>query len=458
MTSALTPAANSSSPNTLPATVSAGPPPAAAPALETGMAGPRRIGLFIAFLVFGVFGLWSALAPIDGAAFAPGKITVRSYKKTVQHLEGGIVKEIRVQNGDHVDAGQILLVLDSTRANSDLEIYSSQLLALLALEARLIAERDDLESVVYPSSLNNADGLVEDEIVAQNQVFRTRKASREGAIAVLTQRIGQLEQRSQGLRSLRQSKQMLASSYEDELQDLRALLAEGFADKLRLREIERSHATMVGEAGELDASIASTEIQIGETKLEILQGWNEFQTEVAGQLAETQTKLKDVSERVTALRDVLSRTEVRAPVTGTVNGLAVHTEGGVIRSGDPLAEIVPQSDELVIEASVSPLDIDRVAAGQTARVRMSSFNSKNVPQLFGTVLNVSADAHFDEQNNSSYYLARIAITPESLADLEGLELVPGMPAEVFITTGSRTFLQYLLKPLSNSIARSFIED
>lgn len=456
MTSALTPADPSSQDN-LPVTIDAS-PPAQSSGVETSMATPRRIGLLIAVAVFGVFGLWAALAPIDAAAFAPGKITVRSYNQTVQHLEGGIVKEILVQNGDHVEANQVLMVLESTKARSDLEIYSSQQLALLALEARLIAERDDLDSVVYPAILRNADSLVDDEIQAQDQIFRTRKTTREGATAVLTQRIGQLEQRVQGLRALRQSKQALAASYEDELEDLRALLAEGFADKLRLREIERLHATLTGESGELEASIASTEIQIGETQLEILQIWNEFQTEVASQLAETQTNLKDVRERVTALQDVLTRTEIRAPVAGTVNGLAVHTEGGVIRSGDPLAEIVPRSDELVIEASVSPLDIDRVATGQTARVRMSSFSSKSVPQLFGTVLNVSADAHFDEQNNSSYYLARIAITPESLEDLEGLVLVPGMPAEVFITTGERTFLQYLLKPLSNSVARSLIED
>lgn len=432
--------------------------PAQSYSLETGFEAPRRIGLTIAFLTFGVFGLWSVLAPIEGAVHAGGVINVKSYKKLVQHLEGGIVKEIRVQNGDAVASGDILLVLDPTQPSAQLEIVTAQLVALSALEARLIAERDNLASVAYPPALlgNNTQGSL--EIAGQNQIFAARKNAREGAIAVLNQRISQLESRVVGLQAMRESKVALAASYADELSDLQALLDEGFADKLRVREVERSHAASSGESADLAATIASTEIQIGETRLEILQLQNQFQSEVVTQLADTQTQLKDARERVLALSDVLARTEVRAPVAGLVNGLYIHTEGGVIAPGSVIAEIVPQSEELIIEARVQVMDIDRVAVGQHANVRLSAFNSRTVPTLDGTVIGVSADAVFDETQGASFYQARVEIEPESIAALTELVLVPGMPAEVFISTGSRTFLQYLIKPLSNSMARSLIEE
>jgi epimerase transport system membrane fusion protein len=429
-----------------------------APLYETEFDVPRRIGLTIAFLVFGVFGLWSAFAPINGAVHAMGAITVKSYKKVVQHLEGGIVREIRVQNGAMVNAGDVLLVIDPTQSLANLEIYTGQLFSLTALEARLLAERDGLDTVGYPALLSAADNKAQVEKEAQDQVFNARKASREGAIAVLNQRASQLGSQVTGLKALQESKKQLADSFAEELVDVRALLAEGFANKLRLRELERNHAMMVGETAELSANIASTQIQIGEAQLEIIQTQNQFQTEVVNQLAETQTALKDTRERVTALADIVTRTEVRAPDAGIVNNLQVHTIGAVIAPGSPIAEIVPQSEDLVVEARVQTIDIDRVATGQQASIRLPTFSSKTTPTLYGTVLNVSADTLIDQATGASYYLARIEITPESMTEIADLILVPGMPAEVFITTPSRTFLQYLMKPLSNSIARSFLED
>ncbi len=427
-------------------------------AVETGIERPKQIGLTIAFLVFGVFGLWAAFAPIEGAAHAPGVIKVKSYNKIVQHLEGGIVKTINVQNGDMVDAGDVLLVMDSTQSVAQLEILNGQLLTLTALEARLLAERDNLDAIVYPPLLLNAGELGRAEIASQDQIFRTRLAAREGAVAVLQQRIEQLESRLNGLRALLDTKTTLAKSFQEELVDFTALLEEGFTDKQRLRELERNHAQAAGEAADLTATIASTEIQIGETRLEILQQQNEFQNQVANQLSEIQIQLKDTKERITANSDIVSRTDVKAPMSGIVYGLQVHTEGAVISPGSPIAEIVPQSEDLIIEATISPIDIDRVAEGQEATVRLSSFNSKSVPTLYGTVLSISADAVQDRNTGASFYQARIELNPESLADLQGLELIPGMPAEVFIATGSRTFLQYVMKPLSNAVARSLIED
>ncbi len=425
--------------------------------LETSLEQPRRIGTLMLLIVFGGFGLWSALAPIEGAAHAPGSVTVRSYKKLIQHLEGGIVREIRVQNGDHVAADDVLLVLDDTQAQAQREINNAQLIALTALEARLLAERDGATQIEFPASLTTAGLSARAEIDAQRHVFATRRATMEGSRAVLEQRIEQLRSRLVGLEAMRQSKEALSVSFAAELSDARVMLEEGFADKLRLRERERNLAVYQGEAAELVASISATQMQIGETQLQILQIDNEWHSEVASLLSETQTRLKDARERMIALDDILSRTVIRAPVGGIVAGMQYHTEGAVIGPGAPIAEVVPQSDELIIEARVSVADIDRVAAGQDAPPRFSSFSS-SVPTIFGTVLGVSADAMADQTTGMPFYLARVAVTEEGMQQLGELALVPGMPAEVFIASGSRTFLQYVMKPFSNALARALRED
>ena len=423
--------------------------------VETSMEMPRRIGLTVFILVFVVFGGWAAIAPLDGAAHAPGQVTVKTYKKAVQHLEGGLVGSILAQNGDVVEAGEALLEMDDTQPLAQLEIANSQLVALQAREARLLAERDELTSIAFPASLSGANAT--EEVASQTSIFGARKASREGSIEVLQQRIGQLESKLVGLAALKDSKIALAASFADELEDTRALLDEGFSDKARLRSVERNLASYQGEAADLSATIASTEVQIGETRLQILQLNREFQNEVVNELGEVQTRLKDAQERSTALQDIVSRTTVRAPVAGVINGMQVHTEGGVIGPGTVIAEIVPLTEELILEVQVSPLDIDRVYEGQEAMIRFSSFGNRT-PTIFGSLLSLSADAIQDPNTGMTYYLARVEVSPEGMADLGDLELLPGMPAEVFIATGSRTLLQYLFKPFSNAMARSFIED
>jgi membrane fusion protein, epimerase transport system len=425
--------------------------------VPTSMEVPKRIGLFIFILVFGFFGSWAALAPTDGAAHAPGVVTVRSYSKLVQHLEGGIVGEILVQDGDRVTAGQPLLVLDNTQSQAQVGIANSQYVALKATESRLLAERDSLEAVNYPVNLSRADSNAQAEMEAQSSIFQTRKSALEGGIDVLEQRIEQLQSQLVGLRALRASKEELAASYADELMDIEDLLSQGFSDKIRLRDAQRRLSTYQGEAADLTATIAATEVQIGETRLQIIQQEREFQNEVANRLSETQTQLKDISERVNALNYVLSRTVVKAPVAGVVNGMQVHTVGGVIGPGSTIAEIVPQSEELIVEARVSIVDIDRVAPGEEATIRFSSFGNRT-PTVFGDVLNISADSLQDPNTGASYYLARVEVSPDGMESLHGLVLVPGMPAEVLIASGSRTLLQYLFKPFSNVMARSFIED
>jgi epimerase transport system membrane fusion protein len=234
-------------------------------------------------------------------------------------------------------------------------------------------------------------------------------------------------------------------------------LDQGFSEKNRLRQAERSFASYSGEAAELIANIAATRVQIGETELQILQQSSEFQNEVVSELSEVQTGLKDAGERLTALQDIVRRTTIAAPDTGLVNGMQVHTIGGVIRPGTPIAEIVPESDELIVEASVNPVDIDRVFEGQEARIRFSTFGNR-APTIFGTLMSLSADAIPNEATGASFYLARVEVNPDSIEELGDLELMPGMPAEIYINTGARTLLQYLFKPLSNAVSRSFNED
>jgi epimerase transport system membrane fusion protein len=334
---------------------------------------------------------------------------------------------------------------------------NSQFVALKMREARLVAERDSLESVSYPPALALSSANAQQEVAAQNEIFAARKATNEGRIGILEQRIDQLQTQVVGMEAQRETKELLAQSFSEELADTQSLLDQGFSEKNRLRQAERSFASYSGEAAELIANVAATRVQIGETELQILQQTSEFQNEVVSELSEVQTGLKDAKERLTALQDVVRRTTIVAPDTGLVNGMQVHTIGGVVGAGAPIAEIVPESDELIVEAKVNPIDIDRVSEGQEARIRFSTFGSR-APTIFGTLMNLSADTIPNETTGASYYLARVEVNSDSIEELGDLALMPGMPAEIYINTGSRTLIQYLLKPLSNAVSRSFNED
>jgi epimerase transport system membrane fusion protein len=426
--------------------------------LDTSMGTPRRVGLFIFFLVFGVFGFWAGFAPLDGSALASGVVTVESYTKVIQHLEGGIVGEILVRNGDVVAAGDSLLVLDNTQPLAQLGITSAQFVALKSREARLLAESSGSESISFSAVLMQAGSDADAEMASERQIFLARKAARDGEVEVLEQREDQLASRVTGLEAVRTSKLELAASFSEELVDVRELLEEGFSDKQRLRELERSYSSYSGEAADLTANISTTQIQIGEARLQILQQDKNFLTEVVNELGEVRSRLKDIEEKLVAIQDVVRRTSITTPVDGIVTGMQVHTVGGVVRPGVDIAEVVPQSDELIIEANVSPIDIDRVTVGQEATISFSAFSSGLVPTIYGSVIGISADRLIDQTNGAPYYLARVEVTPEGMRDMGDLVLVPGMPAEVFINTGTRTFLQYVFKPFTTALSRSFIED
>lgn len=420
---------------------------------------PKRIGLTIAFLVFGVFGLWAAVAPLDGAIHAAGVIVVESYRKPIQHFEGGIVKTVLVRDGSVVEEGEPLIILDNTQSLAQLDILRGQELATLALEARLVSERDSLDNITFPPALiASTNPVAQVEMNSQSQIFAARTTLFNGETEILQQRVEQLEARVEGLKAVKASKITLIDSFDIEMTESRSLLAEGFVEKTRVRELERTHVITSAEVAELTANIASAEVQIGETKLQILQLSNQRLSEVVADLSEAQTRLNDIRERIIALEDIVTRTEIRAPSAGVINNLQVHSPSTVIPGGATIAELIPQKETLVIDVRISPIDVDRVHPGQLASIRMSALNARKVPALDGKVITISADSVADPGNGSSYYLARLELAPDSFEKLDGNELIPGMPTEVFISTGSRTFLQYLFKPFTDSMARSFRED
>lgn len=422
----------------------------------------RRLGYIIVILIFGFFGGWSLLAPLGSAALAPGSVTVEGYRKTVQHLEGGIVKAIHVRDGDTVVKGQVLIELEDTSSRAQLETLRGQLFSALAREARLIAEREGQARITYPPVLQQEshDPRAQEAMRVQDQSFAVRKRSREGEIQIFKEQLRQLYARIEGIKSQKASRNSLALSLSNDLADFRAMLKEGYVEKQKVSELERRLAEAEGDRGDFIANISTAQTQIAEISLKILQIEKEFQREVIDELSKVQSELSELREKTQWLTDTVTRTVIKAPESGMVLGLTVHTLGAVIAPGGHLLDIVPQQEKLIIEAQVSPIDIDRVHIGQSTQIRFSAFKNAKTPKVAGQLMTLSADRLTDEKNEVSYYLARIAVDKTGLEDLRqrGLILLPGMPVEVLINTGDRTFFQYLMQPLSNIFARSLIED
>lgn len=418
----------------------------------------RRLGFGIVLMTFGVFGTWAAIAPLDGAAYAPGVVTVQAYRKTVQHLEGGIVKEVLVHDGDIVKQDDPLIVLDDAQLRAEYEMTRGQLIAARAMEARLKAERDNLPVIDFgvmtdPDSLRGAEARQ-----GETQVFNARRGSRLGQISVLQERIGQLNQQIKGLEAMIGVKGQLNKSYSGEIVELTDMLSQGFVDKQRLLEQQRKLEMVKSELADHRSTITRTRLQINETQLQILQVDKDFNADVAKQLAEVQTKIYDLQERASALEDRLSHIIIRAPEAGMVIGMTVHTIGGVVRPATPLLDIVPSVSELVIEAQVAPVDIDRIAIGKRADIRFGAFKSSTTPVIEGEVSSVSADRLTNEKTGAGYYLARVRVTEAGARTLGERKLLPGMPADVLIITGERTLLHYLMQPARDVMSQSMIEE
>ena len=419
----------------------------------------RSIGYVIILLTFGVFGYWSTIAPIDSSVLATGTVTVKTHRKTVQHLDGGIMSKLLVKDGDIVKAGDALVLLDNTQIKAQIEMLRGQFITQKSLSDRLRSERDQLPSIKFSKELlAMRDDRVQEAVQGQTHIFTSRKNSYRGEIDVLKQRIQQLDSKVVGLNAQRNSKQKLVISYQDEIKDLTDLVAQGFADKQRLRELERNYTTIIGEIATLASDVASTQMQRGETQLQIVQTEKKFQEDVATQQEEANAQLFDITERLHAVEDKDLQAVIKAPVNGVVFNLSIYTEGGVITAGKPILDIVPEDEDLIISAQVSALDIDRIKLNAIAEVRFSAFSSKTTPTMEGVISEVSADSFVNETTGASYYLATVNLTEDSQKKLGSLKLMPGMPAEVLINAGERTLLEYLLQPLTDAFARSFIEE
>lgn len=419
----------------------------------------RRFGFIVLIVVFGIFGGWAALAPIDGAVSAQGVVTVQTYRKTVQHLEGGIVKEIHVRDGDMVKTGDSLIILDDSQLRAEYDVNRDQLIATRAMEARLVAERDNL-SIIDFGNLDSDSARGVEARNGETQVFQARQHARQGEISVLQERIGQLREQIKGTEDIIAAKRLLDKSYASEIADLNDLLQQGFIDKQRVLDQQRKLDMLKSEIAELLSSITRVRLQINETELQIVQINRDFEADVARQLAEVQTRAYELQERTAALADRLGRIVIRAPDNGMIIDMQIHTVGGIVGAATPLMEIVPTTSDLVIEAEVATNDINRIAVGSTADIRFTAFNTNTTPVIEGTVISLSGDRLTNEQTGIPYYLARIRVSEDGAQKLEArqLRLLAGMPAEVLLKTGERTLLNYLLQPARDAVAHSLIEE
>ena len=421
-------------------------------------------GLVAVLLLFGGVGVWSVLAPLDSAAIGSGLVIVENYRKPIAHLEGGIVKEVRIREGQHVHKGEVLLTLEDIQPRSQLDQVQGQWLLSLAHEARLTAQRDGKSRIAYPTALTarKNDSRAAEAMRLQDQTFQVRKRALDGEIMLYRRQIDQLKQKLIGLNEQKSMREKLVRSFEKERGDLQILASQGYAEMQRVREMERNLAQNEGQRASLESDMSSVELEIGSAELKILRIEQEFQREVAKELAEVQAELFSLNERNRALSDTVKRTTVVAPDDGMVLELAVHTPGEVIRPGQHVLNIVPANEQLMVEVRLLPQDIDQIIVGQTAEIRFSAFRQREMPKIEGKLVMVSADRLIDEtsQDRHPYYLARVVVTPKGIRDLVNLklELVPGMPADVFIKTGSRTFWRYMTAPFSDLLVRSMRED
>jgi HlyD family secretion protein len=418
-----------------------------------------KVGLRVLIAAAVVAGGWATLMPLAGAVVVPGNLVVQSNVKAIQHPTGGVVAEIPVRNGLRVNAGDLLLRLDATQAQASLQVVTKQLDEFRARSARLVAERDGLARPDLPDELAPRIGepAVKSLLSAESTLFQARATARESQKGLLRNRIGQLNEEIAGLEAQVASKAKQIELIAGELTGVQDLYDKRLVPLPRLTALQREAARIEGERGQLISSIAETKAKISEAQLQIVRIDQDFRTDVVKELGEVKGKEAELVERAVAARDLLDRIEMRAPVTGLIHQLNVHTIGGVIRAGDTIMEVVPDSDDLQIEARLQPTDIDQVRVGQKAFTRFPAFNQRVTPEVAGVVSYVSADISRDAQSNANYFTVRVTLPDEERRRLAGLQLVSGMPAEVFMQTGSRTMISYLFKPITDQLQRAFVE-
>lgn len=409
-------------------------------------------------LVIGVGG-WARETMISGAVIASGQLVVESDVKKVQHPTGGVIGALMVHEGDRVRAGDVLVRLDATQTQANLDIVLKALDELAARRARDEAERDGLSTIAVPADLTvrAADPTVSHLIEGETRLFASRVSGREGQKAQLRERVAQLEQEIGGLIQQATAKERETALIATELSGLHDLYAKKLVPLSRVTGLERESARLAGERGQLVAQTASARGKIVETKLQILQVDQEMRTETGKDLADIRGKWSELVEKRVAAEDQLKRIDLRAPQDGSVHQLSVHTIGGLVTPNEPAMLIVPDADQLAVEVRINPQDIDNVRLGQSAVMRFPALNQRTTPEIDGTVTRVSADVTTDQKTGTSYYTLRLRIPPDQAERLGPARLVPGMPVESFLQLGDRSVLSYLTKPLADQVARAWRE-
>ena len=416
-------------------------------------------GYVLIFSTFGVMGAWAAVARLDRAVVSPGTIAVENSRKLVQHFEGGMVREVLVKEGQSVKEGDLLLRLDPVQANASVDLFRSQLDAMLIQEARLQAERDGQDNLELPAEIKarDKDPAVARVIADQTNQLKERRGTLLGQVDLLESRVRQLRSEISGLGVEKASTEQQVAFINQELVGLRQLREKNLIPMSRLLVMERERTRLEGIIGRSVADTAKAENGINEAGLQITQLKQKLQEDIAGQLVETRQKSAELREKLAVASDVLKRLEVRAPRSGVVQSLKVYTVGQVVRSAEPLMEIVPNDDKLVVHVQFSPNDLETVHAGMPAEIKFPTFHSRRIPAILGNLETVSKDRLIDETTRQPYFLGIVQISKLQIPELMQNRLVAGMPAEVVITTGERTALSYMVSPFFEAMGRSFNE-
>lgn len=420
---------------------------------------PWRFGTAAALSFLLVMGGWSYLAPLASAALAPGVVSPDGSRKTVEHLEGGIVGVIHVREGDDVEAGAPLVTLDDTHARARYGELRERYLHLLATEARLAAERAGASEIVFsPELLEATDGDALSAMDGQRELLRSRRSAQVGREQILRQRIRQLEEQNDGLVEVIAAQDRQIALIQEEIKGVEDLYRRGLEKYPRLLALKRAQADIEAERAGHFARIAENGERIGETEIQLFTVREDVVERANGELADIQRQLAELRSDMPSRADILQRTVIRAPISGTVMNIRPTTVTGVVSPGEPILEIVPKDTRLIIDARVSPGDIERVAPGLEARVMLTAYKQRNLPVIHGTLRSVSADRLVEDRTGQPYFLAKVEVKDEDLARLEDIRLLPGMPADVMILNAERTVVDYLLAPLLRSASRSFRED
>jgi HlyD family secretion protein len=418
----------------------------------------RKAGSRVLAIALVVGGGWATFVPLSGAVVIPGMVISETSVKKIQHSTGGIIADILVTDGMHVREGDILVRLDDTQVHSSFQVVTKQLEEISARISRLAAERDghDDQPLIRKAALQNRP--TDDELLTtESSLFKARADARRSQRELLRSRIAQLNEEIVGMDAQIKSKQVQSDLITKELEGVQALYEKRLTPLTRLTSLQREAARLDGERGQLVSTIAETRGKIAESELQLVKLDQDFRAEVMKDLREAQDKEAELTERVVAAKDHLTHINLRAPATGIVHQLSIHTIGGVVSPAEVMMVIVPESDELQIDARLPANEIDQVHKGQSTLVRFSAFNQRTTPELSGIVSHVSADVTRDPQSSATYYTVRVSLPGSEFARLGEQRLISGMPAEVFIQTGSRTMMSYLFKPITDQLHRMFRE-